>query len=599
MTTAIRERRRAVGTPMTRVDGRDEGHRRGDLRLRVPVERRRLSLAAAGHHRPRAGDRDGRRPPRTGGAGGAGRADPGNAPRLTRFRTTRSWSCCSPTEVAYRGQIIGAVVAETLEAAAVRGGPGAGRATSSEPPDVVLREDRRRPLQAHGRGPVRAGRRRTPDGSPAEASTATPTAALAAAHRAGRHVHHADGAHQPDGAARRHRRLGPTDGLTVYCSTRARTMIRALIAAVFGLDAGARCGWSSPHVGGGFGSKVLPARVRGARRDGRADLGRPVKFALTRQQMFALVGYRPPSIQRIRLGADADGRLTAIDPRRGRSRPPEAKEYADQTAVRTRLMYAAPAPAHHPPAGAAGHAGADDRCGRPARRRACSRWSRRWTSWPSSCEHGPGRAADPQRAGVDPESATAVLAAAIWWPVCARAPRRFGWARRDPTPRAPARGALAGRAPAWPPPPTRPARLPATSATAGSSRTGTARCGSPPPTSGTGALDGADPDRRGRARCAGRAGASCEIGRAALGPAPFAGGSLGHSMLGLGDRQGVPRAADGCWRARRRRGPGRRPGGAPPTCTDGRRTLRAVRDVTPSGPSSRRSGWTRTPARSG
>ena len=37
-----------------------------------------------------------------------------------------------------------------------------------------------------------------------------------------------------------------------------------------------------------------------------------MKVALTRQQMFALTGYRTPTIQRVRLGADADGRLTAI-----------------------------------------------------------------------------------------------------------------------------------------------------------------------------------------------------------------------------------------------------------------------------------------------
>ena len=35
--------------------------------------------------------------------------------------------------------------------------------------------------------------------------------------------------------------------------------------------------------------------------------GRPVKLALTRQQMFSQVGYRTPSVQRVRLGAGPDG----------------------------------------------------------------------------------------------------------------------------------------------------------------------------------------------------------------------------------------------------------------------------------------------------
>ena len=39
---------------------------------------------------------------------------------------------------------------------------------------------------------------------------------------------------------------------------------------------------------------------------------RPVKLQLTRQQMFSLVGYRTPTIQRMRLGAGTDGQLTAI-----------------------------------------------------------------------------------------------------------------------------------------------------------------------------------------------------------------------------------------------------------------------------------------------
>ncbi len=68
----------------------------------------------------------------------------------------------------------------------------------------------------------------------------------------------------------------------------------------------------SPHVGGGFGSKgttrphaILAALAARAAR-------RPVKVALTRQQMFELTGYRTPTIQRVALGAghvgQADGR---------------------------------------------------------------------------------------------------------------------------------------------------------------------------------------------------------------------------------------------------------------------------------------------------
>ncbi|MGH8147127.1 MAG: xanthine dehydrogenase family protein molybdopterin-binding subunit, partial [Rhodanobacteraceae bacterium] len=68
---------------------------------------------------------------------------------------------------------------------------------------------------------------------------------------------------------------------------------------------------------------------------------RPVKVTLTRQQMFQLAGYRTPTIQRIRLGADREGHLAAIshDVVEQTSR---IKEFAEQTAVPTRIMYAAP-----------------------------------------------------------------------------------------------------------------------------------------------------------------------------------------------------------------------------------------------------------------
>jgi xanthine dehydrogenase YagR molybdenum-binding subunit len=57
--------------------------------------------------------------------------------------------------------------------------------------------------------------------------------------------------------------------------------------------------------------------------------------------MFFLAGYRTPTIQRMQLAADADGRLTAIaiDVIEQTSR---IKEFAEQTGVPTRMMYAAP-----------------------------------------------------------------------------------------------------------------------------------------------------------------------------------------------------------------------------------------------------------------
>ncbi|MGX5733264.1 aldehyde oxidoreductase molybdenum-binding subunit PaoC [Bosea thiooxidans] len=68
----------------------------------------------------------------------------------------------------------------------------------------------------------------------------------------------------------------------------------------------------SPFIGGGFGGKLfLRADVLLAALGARAA-GRPVKVALTRPLMPNNTTHRPATIQRIRIGATRDGRITAI-----------------------------------------------------------------------------------------------------------------------------------------------------------------------------------------------------------------------------------------------------------------------------------------------
>jgi xanthine dehydrogenase YagR molybdenum-binding subunit len=66
---------------------------------------------------------------------------------------------------------------------------------------------------------------------------------------------------------------------------------------------------------------------------------RPVKLAVTRQQMFSFVGYRTPTIQRVRLGAQSDGTITAIT-HDAIEQTATVKEFAEQAAVPSRMMYA-------------------------------------------------------------------------------------------------------------------------------------------------------------------------------------------------------------------------------------------------------------------
>ncbi len=129
--------------------------------------------------------------------------------------------------------------------------------------------------------------------------------------------------------------------LTLYDSTQSVHSVRTTVAKSLGLKVD-QVRVVSPYVGGGFGSKGEPHahNILAALAALRVP-GRPVKFALTRQQMFCLAGYRTPTIQRFRLGATRDGRLTSIihDVVELTSR---FKEFAEQTAVPTRLMYASP-----------------------------------------------------------------------------------------------------------------------------------------------------------------------------------------------------------------------------------------------------------------
>lgn len=68
----------------------------------------------------------------------------------------------------------------------------------------------------------------------------------------------------------------------------------------------------SHYVGGAFGCKAalfphIPLTAIAAR-----IIGRPVKLSLTRAQMYTSNGYRPATVQHVRLGASENGQLSAI-----------------------------------------------------------------------------------------------------------------------------------------------------------------------------------------------------------------------------------------------------------------------------------------------
>ncbi len=96
----------------------------------------------------------------------------------------------------------------------------------------------------------------------------------------------------------------------------------------------------SPYVGGGFGSKLGIAPEAVAAAVAAQKLGRPVSVALSRQQVFEATIRRSETRQRIRLAADADGRLTGIGHEALVSNLP-GETFSEPVAQATPFLYAA------------------------------------------------------------------------------------------------------------------------------------------------------------------------------------------------------------------------------------------------------------------
>jgi xanthine dehydrogenase YagR molybdenum-binding subunit len=101
------------------------------------------------------------------------------------------------------------------------------------------------------------------------------------------------------------------NSLTVWNKTQAPTLAQKDLMKLWALPKEA-VQVHSPFVGGAFGSasRIWPpemAAILGAK-----VVGRPVKVVNAREQEFNMVGYRPRSVQRVALGAQADGTLVGV-----------------------------------------------------------------------------------------------------------------------------------------------------------------------------------------------------------------------------------------------------------------------------------------------
>ena len=253
----------------------------------------------------------------------------GNAPRIKGKVANQELAVLQSDSIAYRGQIVACALAETLESA---------REAASlvelsyepDPHDVVLRTDHPRLYEPDQVNPFYPGRTEQggPDRALANAEVVVDQTYSTPAQHNNPMEPHASLVSWDDGT------------LTVHDSSQGAPMARNLLAQLFDLPL-EHVRVISEHVGGGFGSKGLPRPPVVLAALASKALGRPVKVATTRQQMFVFTGYRTPTIQRVRLGARRDGKLTAVvhDVVLQTS---TLEEFAEQAAICSRMMYAAP-----------------------------------------------------------------------------------------------------------------------------------------------------------------------------------------------------------------------------------------------------------------
>jgi xanthine dehydrogenase YagR molybdenum-binding subunit len=202
-------------------------------------------------------------------------------------------------QVRYANQTIAVVIAETLEAATE---------------GAALLAPRYEPLPA--RIGLDAGASFVPPavgvGNPSEMRRGDVEAGLAAASKRIDATY--ETATQYHNALEPHAIVAAWDGdkLSIDTPSQALVMAQGRIAGLFGI-APANIHIRSPYLGGGFGSKGMMSGPQVLGILAAKLVGRPVKLVLRREHMYGPVGHRSASRQTLRIGTDADNRLTAID----------------------------------------------------------------------------------------------------------------------------------------------------------------------------------------------------------------------------------------------------------------------------------------------
>jgi xanthine dehydrogenase YagR molybdenum-binding subunit len=130
------------------------------------------------------------------------------------------------------------------------------------------------------------------------------------------------------------------DAVTIHVAAQLPSDSRDMMAATLQLPPD-KVRIICKFVGGGFGGKLATEADAVLSALAARKLGRPVKTALTRQQVAVNAAHRTESIQRVRLGAERDGRLVAMA-HEALGHTATYDEFTEQIVDFARNLYAAP-----------------------------------------------------------------------------------------------------------------------------------------------------------------------------------------------------------------------------------------------------------------
>jgi xanthine dehydrogenase YagR molybdenum-binding subunit len=132
------------------------------------------------------------------------------------------------------------------------------------------------------------------------------------------------------------------DKLTVWTTTQGISGAQETLAGQFGLDK-ADVRVICPYLGAGFGCKgnTWPPATLAAL--AARQVRRPVKLVLSRAQMYYSNGYRPETIQKLKIAADSNGTLVSVRHDGFSMMSHESLgEFAEPVALATEMLYACP-----------------------------------------------------------------------------------------------------------------------------------------------------------------------------------------------------------------------------------------------------------------